>query len=104
MTPKPAEVSGVSEIYELLRFAAARRQPVAARVDCSRRTGAAGVRPGDFLRAAGIGGLEVYGLRNGDLFQEGAIRVERSWYRGDLNPTKTNQIREGAWEQRFSIG
>ena len=30
MTPKPAELSGVSEIYELLRYAAARRQPVAA--------------------------------------------------------------------------
>src|SRR5437879_1385573 len=33
MTPKPAEASGVSEIYELLRYAAARRQPVAATYD-----------------------------------------------------------------------
>jgi hypothetical protein len=31
--PKPAEASGVSEIYELLRYAAARRQPVAATYD-----------------------------------------------------------------------
>ena len=33
MTPKPAEANGVSEIYELLRLAAARRQPVAAIYD-----------------------------------------------------------------------
>jgi len=33
-------------------------------------------------------------LKNGDLFQQGAIRVERSWYKGDINPTKTNEIRE----------
>ena len=33
MTPKPAEAWVVSEIYELLRLAAARRQPVAATYD-----------------------------------------------------------------------
>ena len=33
MTPKPAEPSGVGEIYELLRYAAARKQPVAATYD-----------------------------------------------------------------------
>ena len=33
MTPKPAEASGVSEIYELLRYAAAHRRPVAATYD-----------------------------------------------------------------------
>jgi hypothetical protein len=33
MTPKPAEASGVSEIYELLRYAAAGRQPVTATYD-----------------------------------------------------------------------
>src|SRR5436309_664241 len=33
MTPNPAEASGVSEIYELLRDATARRQPVAATYD-----------------------------------------------------------------------
>ena len=33
MTPKPTEANGVSEIYELLRYAAARRQPVAATYD-----------------------------------------------------------------------
>jgi hypothetical protein len=30
MTPQPAKVQAVNEIYELLRLAAARRQPVAA--------------------------------------------------------------------------
>ena len=33
MTPKPAEANAVSEIYELLRYAAAHRQPVAATYD-----------------------------------------------------------------------
>ncbi|HXM21040.1 MAG TPA: hypothetical protein VN948_07230 [Terriglobales bacterium] len=33
MTPHPAEAQTVSEIYELLRFAAARRQPVVAVYD-----------------------------------------------------------------------
>ena len=33
MTPKPAGTSSVSEIYELLRYAAMRRQPVAATYD-----------------------------------------------------------------------
>src|SRR3979411_1783705 len=33
MTPKPAEACAMSEIYGLLRYAAARRQPVAASYD-----------------------------------------------------------------------
>ena len=33
MTPKPAGASSVSEIYELLRYAAMHRQPVAATCD-----------------------------------------------------------------------
>ena len=33
MTPKLANANGVSEIYELLRYAAAHRQPVAATYD-----------------------------------------------------------------------
>jgi hypothetical protein len=33
MTPKTAEANDVSEIYELLRYAAAHRQPVAATYD-----------------------------------------------------------------------
>ena len=38
MTAKPAEASGASEIYELLRYAAARKQPVAATYDGQPRT------------------------------------------------------------------
>jgi hypothetical protein len=33
MTPKPADASALSEIYELLRDAAARKQPIAATYD-----------------------------------------------------------------------
>lgn len=47
----------------------------------------------DLVTFCGLRGSEVYGLRNGDLFQHGAIRVERSWYRGAINPTKTNEAR-----------
>jgi site-specific recombinase XerC len=48
----------------------------------------------DLVTFCGLRESEVYGLKNGDLFEQGAIRVERSWYRGYLNPTKTDQIRE----------
>ena len=37
MTPTPAEASTLSEIYELLRYAAKRRQPVAAIYDAQPR-------------------------------------------------------------------
>lgn len=33
MTPKPADAYAVSEIYELLRYAATRKQPIAATYD-----------------------------------------------------------------------
>ena len=33
MTPKPADASGVSEIYKLFHYAAVHRQPVAATYD-----------------------------------------------------------------------
>jgi integrase len=45
----------------------------------------------DLLRVARIGGLWV---ENGDLLQPGAILVRRSWYKGDINPTKTDEIRK----------
>jgi len=48
----------------------------------------------DLVTFCGLRESEVYGLRNGDLFRYGAIRVERSWYRGYINPTKTDQVRE----------
>jgi hypothetical protein len=28
------------------------------------------------------------------LFQQGAIRIERSWFKGEINPPKNNQVRE----------
>jgi integrase len=42
----------------------------------------------------GLRESEAYALKNGDLFEMGAIRVERSWYKGEVNPTKTNEIRD----------
>jgi site-specific recombinase XerC len=48
----------------------------------------------DLVTFCGLRESEAYGLKNGDLFQWGAIRVERSWYKGDINSTKTNEIRE----------
>jgi hypothetical protein len=42
----------------------------------------------------GLRESEAYGLINGDLLPQGAIRVERSWYKGVINPTKTGEIRE----------
>jgi site-specific recombinase XerD len=48
----------------------------------------------DLVTFCGLRESEAYGLKNRDFFQQGAIRVERSWYRGDVNSTKTDQIRE----------
>jgi hypothetical protein len=44
---------------------------------------------------------EAYGLRVGDLFQQGAIRVERSWFKGSVNPTKTNKVRDVGIEREI---
>jgi site-specific recombinase XerC len=48
----------------------------------------------DLVTFCGLRESEVYGLKNGDLFQQEAIRVQRSWYKGEVNPTKTNETRE----------
>ena len=48
----------------------------------------------DLVTFCGLRESEAYGLVNGDLLATGAIRVQRSWYRGEINPTKTNDIRE----------
>jgi len=47
----------------------------------------------DLVLFCGLRESEVYGLKNQDLYAPGAIRVARSWYRGEINPTKTNVIR-----------
>jgi integrase len=48
----------------------------------------------DLVLFCGLRESEAYGLKNRDLFQLGAIRVERSWYKGEENPTKTNEARD----------
>ena len=48
----------------------------------------------DLVTFCGLRESEAYGLKNGNLFQQEAIRVQRSWYRGEINPTKTNEIRD----------
>jgi integrase len=48
----------------------------------------------DLVLFCGLRESEVYGLKNGDLSTQGAIRVERSWYKGDINPTKTDEERD----------
>lgn len=51
----------------------------------------------DLVTFCGLRESEVYGLEIGDLFQREemtGIKVQRSWYEGEVNPTKTNQIRE----------
>jgi integrase len=48
----------------------------------------------DLVTFCGLRESEVYGLRIGDLYEYGAIRVERSWHKGLINPTKTDEIRK----------
>jgi hypothetical protein len=48
----------------------------------------------DLVTFCGLRESEAYALKNGALFEIGAIRVERSWYKGEVNPTKTNEIRD----------
>ena len=48
----------------------------------------------DLVTFCGLRESEVYGLKNRDLFQQGAIKVQRSWYKGEINPTKTDEVRE----------
>jgi integrase len=52
----------------------------------------------DLVIFCGLRESEAYGLKVGDLFQPGAILVQRSWYKGEINRTKTNQIREAGIE------
>jgi integrase len=58
----------------------------------------------DLVTFCGFRESEVYGLKNGDLFQRGAIRVERSWYKGAIYPPKTNVIREVGVAPEYSSG
>ncbi len=70
MTPEPAEASTVSEIYELLRRAAIRRQPVAATYDGLLR-----------LLCPHVGGPEsqVDGMSSA-ISSEGRVILSGHWY------------------------
>jgi integrase len=48
----------------------------------------------DLVIFCGLRESEVYGLKNGDLIPQGGIRVQRSWYKGEINPTKTDHVRK----------
>ena len=48
----------------------------------------------DLVTFFGLRESEAYGLKNGDLFAPGGILIERSWYKGEVNPTKTNESRK----------
>jgi len=48
----------------------------------------------DLVTFCGLRESEAYGLQRGDLFEPGGIRVQRSWYEGEINPTKTNEMRD----------
>lgn len=48
----------------------------------------------DLVTFCGLRESEGYGLQIGDLLEGGGIRVERSWYEGEINPTKTNTMRD----------
>lgn len=41
----------------------------------------------------GLRESEVYGLKVRDLIKRGAIRIERSWYRGRIEPPKNGRVR-----------
>src|SRR5262249_43735940 len=99
----------VSEEYITCNIAAGLKPPKTARR--SDRSGLRRVTLAEYLRAwtvldererlgfdlvifCGLRGWEVYGLKIGDLIQPGVIRVQRSAYKGSINPTKTGQVRE----------
>jgi len=42
----------------------------------------------------GLRESEDYALQIGDLIRPGVICVRRSWHKGEINPTKTNEIRD----------
>jgi hypothetical protein len=58
----------------------------------------------DLVTLCGLRESETYGLKVKDLHTEGAIRIERSWFRGAVNPTKTNEARDVGVGQRFLGG
>lgn len=47
----------------------------------------------DLVTFCGLRESEVYGLKIGDLLRQGEIRIERSWFKGDINPPKNDEVR-----------
>ena len=47
----------------------------------------------DLTLFCGMRESEVYGLKNGDLQKRGLIRIERSWYKGKIEPPKNDRPR-----------
>src|SRR5580658_6073210 len=68
MTPKPVEANGVREIYELLRYAAAHRQPVAATYDGQPR-----------LLCPHVGGESQAACRSSAISSEEVVIVSSLW-------------------------
>ena len=93
MTPRPTEGTAVSEVYELLRYAASRRQPVTATYDGETR-----------LLCPHVGGRKS-GRWNVFCYQlEEAVIVPRRWPGGGgvwrcLTVEKLSQVelQEGEW-------
>ena len=48
----------------------------------------------DLVTFCGLRESEAYALQIGDRIQQDEIRVQRSWYKGEINPTKTNEERD----------
>src|SRR5262249_45088300 len=47
----------------------------------------------DLVLFCGLRESEVYGLKIRDLIKRGALLIERSWFRGEIGPTKNGRIR-----------
>ncbi len=58
----------------------------------------------DLVTFCGLRESEAYGVKNGDLFQQGAIRVERSWTRAILTQPRRMRFARLASGPRFSSG
>jgi integrase len=55
----------------------------------------------DLVTFCGLRESEAYVLKINDFFRHGAIRVQRSWFKGSVSPTKTNKVRNVAIEDEI---
>jgi hypothetical protein len=95
MTPRPSAVPAVSEVYELLRYAAMRRQPVTAvydgqpRVLCPHVGGRKKGRPNVFCYQFGGGSNSIEALPSQDKGVWRCLAVER---------LSQVELHPGAWQ------